>query len=77
MGSEDIENRMTSLGVNEMTFGEYRSVERVIADVEAVTFESVNKYLDTRFHLNKAAIIMIGPEMKKIEPWLKKFKIEE
>ncbi len=76
MGSEDIENRMTSLGVNEMTFGEYRSVEHVISEVEAVTHESVNKYLDLKFSLNKAAIIMIGPEIKKIEPWLKQFKLE-
>lgn len=77
MGSEDIENRMTSLGVNEMTFGEYRSVDRVISEVEAVTFESVNKYVDTRFNLNKAAIIMIGPDVKKIEPFLKKYKLDE
>lgn len=77
MGSEDIENRMTSLGVNEMTFGEYRSVDRVIADVEAVTHESVNRYLNNHFNLNKAAIIMIGPDMKKVEPWLKTFKIHD
>lgn len=74
MGSEDIENRMTSLGLNEMVFGEYRSVDRVIKEVEAVTFESVNRYLKTHFHLNKASIIMIGPNAKSEESFIKKFR---
>ena len=76
MGSEDIENRMTSLGVNEMVFGEYRSVDRVIKEVESVTYESVNRYLKTHFHLNKASIIMIGPNAKTEESFVKKFRFD-
>jgi predicted Zn-dependent peptidase len=77
MGSEDIENRMTSLGVNEITFGEYRSVDRVISEIESVTYESVNRYLDVRFNLKQASIIIIGPQNKKDEAWIKKFKFHD
>ncbi len=77
MGSEDIENRMTSLGVNEMIFSDYRSVEKVIKEVESVTKESVNQYLKKYLRLEDAVVILIGPNAKKDFNLVEKFNFSE
>ncbi len=70
MGSDDIENRMTSLGVNEMIFADYRSVEKVIQEVEAVSEKSIKMYLKEHFDLEKMAVILMGPHVSKMKPWV-------
>ncbi|AZZ37158.1 insulinase family protein [Bdellovibrio sp. qaytius] len=70
MGSDDIENRMTSLGVNEMVFEDYRSVERVIKEIEAVDEKSIKAYLKDHFDLEKISVILMGPEVSKMKPWV-------
>jgi len=70
MGSDDIENRMTSLGVNEMIFADYRSVEKVIQEVEAVSEKSIKMYLKEHFDLEKMAVILMGPQVSKMKPWV-------
>lgn len=73
MGSDDVENRMTSLGVNEMVFEDYRSVENVIKEVEKVSAESVKYYLKNHFDLNKMSIILMGPGMKSHKTWIENY----
>ena len=46
LGADDTESRMNSLGVNEMVFGEYRSVDDVIRDIEAISLDSVHEYIE-------------------------------
>ena len=70
MGSDDIENRMTSLGVNEMIFKEYRSVERVIKQVEMITEKSVQKYIKNHLELDKMSVILMGPHTNQIKDWI-------
>ncbi len=73
MGSDDIENRMSSLGINEMIFENYRSVETVISQIEAVDVKSMNQYIKNNFDLNKVAVILMGPQLKKHKNWLNDF----
>lgn len=73
MGSEDIENRMSSLGVNEMIFEGYRSVEQVIKEVEKVSEKSMKDYLRQHFDLSKMAVVLMGPDLKKQEQWIKDY----
>ncbi len=73
MGSDDVENRMSSLGVNEMIFGEYRSVDRVIHEINKITLKSVNYYLNNYFDLDKAAAIIMGPEVNVLKTWIENF----
>jgi predicted Zn-dependent peptidase len=73
MGSDDIENRMSSLGLNEMVFNQYRSVEKVIEQIEAVTFESLKLFLKDSFDLSKVSVMLMGPELKQHAQWLKDF----
>jgi predicted Zn-dependent peptidase len=67
LGSEDMENRMSSLGVNEMVFGQYFPVEEVVAGIEEVTASGVRdlarKYLDED---NMAIFIMGDVDSGKI-----------
>lgn len=72
LGSDDVENRMNSLGVNEMVFGDYRAVEEVIAEVQAITVKSVNEYIRKYLNRKRMGILLLGATPKKIfEPFLK------
>lgn len=71
IAAEDIENRMNSLAVNEMVFGEYRSVDQVIEDIEAVSMADVNRYIDKWIDLKKMNIYLLGDISKaKTKKWL-------
>jgi predicted Zn-dependent peptidase len=73
MGSDEIENRMGSLGINEMIFNNYRSVEQVIAEVEKVNEDSIQAYIDKYIDLTKTSVILIGPGLNQHKEWLEKY----
>jgi predicted Zn-dependent peptidase len=75
LGSEDMENRMNSLGVNEMVFEEYRPVDRVIADIEKVSMRSVRDYVHKYFDLDQVSLMVMGD--LKPEEALGLFKVWE
>jgi predicted Zn-dependent peptidase len=60
LGAEDIDNRMNSIGINEMVFEEYRPVESVIADVEKVSQESLKAFFKTSFDIDKISAVFMG-----------------
>lgn len=70
MGSDDIENRMSSLGLNEMVFEQYRSVDHVISEIDQVSVASMNRFLKEHLDLTKVAAMIMGPEIKKHQEWL-------
>jgi predicted Zn-dependent peptidase len=71
IASEDIENRMNSLAVNEMVFGEYRSVDSVISEIESVSLQDVSNYIDKWVDLNKMNIYLMGDTpTEKTKKWL-------
>lgn len=69
LGSDDIDNRMTSLAVNEMVFGEYRSVESVIAEIESVTVDSVNEFIQETLSENKFSGVILGAQANEFKQW--------
>ena len=77
MGSDDVENRMTSLGVNEMIFEDYRSVERVIEQIEKVTLESVQTYIRNYFDLKKISIILMGSDLGSLKSWIENYDFSQ
>lgn len=71
IAAEDIENRMNSLAINEMVFGEYRAVDDVIREIEAVSLADVNRYIDKWIDLKKMNIYLLGDISKgKTKKWL-------
>ncbi|MGZ3691570.1 MAG: M16 family metallopeptidase, partial [Pseudobdellovibrio sp.] len=73
MGSDDIENRMSSLGVNEMIFGNYRPVDQVISEIDRVTEKSMREYIRDYYDLTKMSATIMGPNVKQYEEWLEKY----
>lgn len=62
IGSEDIDNRMNSIAINEMIFGNYRPIEDVIDDINSVTVDSVMQYIETHLDPDKLSFFMLGSE---------------
>lgn len=75
LGSDDIENRMTSLAVNEIVFGHYRSVESVIEEIKKVSVDSVNNYIRHELELEDAAGVLLGPDVGTLEKWWKNLSL--
>lgn len=74
LGAEDMENRMNSLGINEMVFGEYRPIDQVISEIDQVSIKSVNDYVRKYFDLEQTSLMVMGdlepPEaLKLLEVW--------
>jgi predicted Zn-dependent peptidase len=60
LGSEDMENRMNSLGVNEMVFQQYRPLDLVISEIQAVDEASVRDYLKQYMKDQKYSFLAVG-----------------
>lgn len=72
LGSDDVENRMNSLGVNEMVFGRYRPVEKVMEEVEAVTRDSIQEYIEKYLEPERMGLLLLGAaKQKDFSGWLK------
>ncbi len=69
LGSEDVDNRMSSIAVNEMVFGKYKPVETVIEEIDQVSEKSVNEFVQRYIVPDSLAMIMMGGGAKDLEPW--------
>lgn len=71
LGSDDVENRLASIGVNEMVFGDYRSPESIIEEVDKIDLKRVQEFLKNRFPVEKASGLIAGPQASEFEKWWK------
>jgi predicted Zn-dependent peptidase len=74
LGAEDMENRMSSLGVNEMVFEEYKPIDEVIHDIDQVTVKSVKEYVAKFIDRKDVSLMVMGdlqpPEaLKLLDVW--------
>jgi hypothetical protein len=66
---------MTSLGINELVFGQYRPVDLVIDEIESVKLKTVNQYIDQYLDLDKVSVLVMGDiEAKMALPLLNVFE---
>lgn len=70
LGADDIENRMSSLAVNEMVFQKYKSVDEIIEEIDSVSTQSVNEFIKKYINPEDLAIVLLGSGAKELEPWL-------
>lgn len=73
LGSDDMENRLSSIGVNELVFGEYRSVDSIIEEVEGVTVERFNEFIGESLEARRFNAVLVGPEVTKSQGLLENF----
>lgn len=72
MASEDLESRMHSLAINEMTYGRYRPIQSVIAEMDKINVAGINNYIDMYFDEDKMGIYLLGDlKEKETQKWLK------
>jgi predicted Zn-dependent peptidase len=62
LGLEGSEAHMTRNGVNELIHGEHKSVDDVLAHIDAITMDMINDLI-TDILLEEPAIAIIGPEI--------------
>lgn len=74
LGSDDIENRMQSIGINEMVFGTYKPVMEIIEELDAVTVKSVNQYLDKTFDLKNLGAVLMGGGAEEMKEYFEEFQ---
>lgn len=75
IASEDIESRMSSLAVNEMVYGHYRSVDSVIAEMEKISLKGVNNYIDEYLGMEDLSLFLLGAvQENKDKKWMKGLK---
>lgn len=69
LGADDLENRMNSLGANEMVFGKYRPIDDVMKEIGTVTQDSVQEYLDKHLDLDRMGLLLMGAVDKESKKW--------
>lgn len=60
LAADDVDNRMNSLAINEMVFGEYKPVDDVVAEMDKVSVDSVQAYLDRYLNSDKVGLLILG-----------------
>lgn len=75
LGSDDIENRMSSIAVNELVFGEYRPVEKIIDEIEAVTVKSVKEFMREYYRPEKWGVLLLGANAESYRKTIEEFEI--
>lgn len=74
LGAEDMENRMNSLAINEMIFGQYKPVDEVINEIEQVSLRSISDYVQKYFDLDQVSLMVMGDltprdALKLLDTW--------
>jgi predicted Zn-dependent peptidase len=69
LGADDVDNRMNSIAINELVFGEYRSPEDVVAEVEKVTSDKLHEFIDHWIKPEKIAGVLMGPSLSNKQEW--------
>lgn len=60
MGQDDLDSRMNSIALNEMIFGEYRSPEKVAAEINKIDIKQMNEYFADYFS-KEPGVMILGP----------------
>lgn len=71
LGADDAENRMNSIAINELVFGQYRSPDDVVAQVQAVTADELHEFIDSWIKPDKMAGVLMGPGLSQKREWWK------
>jgi predicted Zn-dependent peptidase len=67
LGSEDIENRMSSIGLNEMIFQDYRDIYQVKNDIEKISMDSIHEFIDRYINIDKMAAVVMGENAHRLQ----------
>ncbi|HPI40639.1 MAG TPA: pitrilysin family protein, partial [Pseudobdellovibrionaceae bacterium] len=69
LNSDDIENRMNSIAINEIIFQDYKSVDWVVSQIENVSLSSINQWKNEFLDLSQLSGILITSDGEKNKKW--------
>ncbi len=69
LNSDDLENRMNSLAINELNFEEYKSVDWVVEQVQKVNLESIEAWRKSFVDLNELSGVLVTSNPKRNRKW--------
>lgn len=58
---------MSSISINEMVFGKYRSVEKVISEIQEISLSSMNEYIEEKLDLDLISGVLMGNQVSKFK----------
>ncbi len=69
LGSDDVENRMNSIAINELVFQKPKSVEDIQKMISKISVESVHEYLKFHMDLDLLSGALVGPNVESKNSW--------
>lgn len=60
LSSDDLESRMLNLAHNEMIFGRQRSNEEIVFEIDRISRDSVEAYIEKHLHLDRVSHVVMG-----------------
>lgn len=71
LGSDDVENRMNSIAINELIFKKPKTIQDIQAMISRISVSSVSEYLEKHMELDLLSGALIGPKVEsKISWWM-------
>ncbi|MBI2427645.1 MAG: insulinase family protein [Ignavibacteriales bacterium] len=64
MSLESTSNRMMRLGSGELYFGEYKTLDSIVKNIDAVTADDVQKVANQLFNIQNFTTVVLSPEVK-------------
>lgn len=71
LGSDDTDNRMNSIAINEFMYGQYYSPEQIVEKLKALTASEVNEFIKEWIQPDKISGVLMGPGLSQKESWWK------
>lgn len=68
IASDDVENRMQSIGTNEQLLGRYRGVDEIVSEVEKIDAAAIGEFLNAGIDRGKSSLMMLGRVDENIQP---------
>ncbi len=72
LGSEDVENRMNSIAVNELMFKKPKSIDDIQKMINSISVDSVADYLEHHMDLDLLSGVLLGPKVEAKQSWWSK-----
>lgn len=69
LGSEDVENRMNSIAVNELMFKKPKTVRDIQKMINSISVDSVAEYLEKHMNLDLLSGVLLGPKVEAKKNW--------
>ncbi|MBL7543579.1 MAG: insulinase family protein [Bdellovibrionaceae bacterium] len=69
LGSDDVENRMNSIAINELIFKKPKTVEDIQKMISKINVDSVREYIDNHMDIDLLSGALVGPNVESRNSW--------